>query len=101
MRKPRFFSPLGFDVQTYSDHKTPKIKLCSVIALKRYRNQKNLIHGREMATISKFGPQIFETYFKVFVSLYYARFLLSFSPFPVVIVEGPRLLLRRLIQVNT
>ena len=41
------FSPLGFDVETNSDHKTPKIKL----------------HGRVMATISKFSPQIFETYF--------------------------------------
>ena len=55
--------PLGFDVQTNSDHKTQKIKLCSVRALERYLNEKNLIHGRVMATISKFSPQIFETYF--------------------------------------
>ena len=33
---------------------------------------------------------------KVFVSLYYASFLTSLSPFPVVFVEGRRLLLRRL-----
>ena len=28
-----------------------------------YLNEKNLTHGRVMATISKFSPQIFETYF--------------------------------------
>ena len=61
-RKPRCSSPLGFDFQTNSDHNTEKIKLYSVRALKRYLNEKNLIHGREMAAISKFGPQIFETY---------------------------------------
>ena len=33
---------------------------------------------------------------KVFVLLYYARFLISLSPFPVVFVEGRRLLLQRL-----
>ena len=33
---------------------------------------------------------------KVFVSLYYWRFVISISPFPVVFVEGPRLLLQRL-----
>ena len=43
--------------------KPQKIKLYSVIALKRYLNERNLIHGRVMATISKFSPQIFETYF--------------------------------------
>ena len=57
------FSPLGFDFQTNSDHKTPKVKLCSVSALKRYLNSKNLIYGRVMATISKFSSQIFERYF--------------------------------------
>ena len=46
------FSPLGFDNQTNSDHKTQKIKLHSVRALKRYLNEKNLIHGRVMAMIS-------------------------------------------------
>ena len=30
-----FFSLLGFDIQTNSDHNAPKIKLCSVRALKR------------------------------------------------------------------
>ena len=53
-----FFSPLGSDVQTNSDHKTQKIKLYSVRALKRDLNEKNLIHGRVMA-------MIFETYFYV------------------------------------
>ena len=33
---------------------------------------------------------------KVFVSLYYARYLISLSPFPVVSVEGRRLLLQKL-----
>ena len=51
-------------MQTNSDHKTQKIKLCSVRALKRYLNEKNLIHGRVMATISKLSPQVFETYFR-------------------------------------
>ena len=32
--------------------------------IKRYLNEKNLMHGRVMATISKFSPQIFETYFR-------------------------------------
>ena len=58
-----FFSPLGFDVQTNSDHETQKIKLYSVRASERYLNEKNLIQcvGRVMATISKFAPQRFET----------------------------------------
>ena len=50
-------SPLRFDAQTNSDHKAPKIKLYSVRALKRCLNEKNLIHGRVMAMISKFSPQ--------------------------------------------
>ena len=58
-----FFSPLGIDVQTNSGHKTQKVKLYSVRALKCYLNEKNLTHGRVMATISKFSPQIFKTYF--------------------------------------
>ena len=62
-RKPRFFSPLGSDVETNSDNKTQKIKLYSVRTLKRYLKGKNLILGRVMATISKFSPQIFEMYF--------------------------------------
>ena len=56
-----FFSQLGFGVQTNSDHKAQKIKLYSVRALKRYLNEKKAIHGRVMAMISKFIPQIFET----------------------------------------
>ena len=65
-----FFSPLGFDVGTNSDH---KIKLCSVRALKGYLNKKNLIHGLVMATISKFSPQIFETYFSKSVFLLFSN----------------------------
>ena len=38
-----FFSLLGFDIQTNSDHKTQKSKLYSVRALKRYLIEKNLI----------------------------------------------------------
>ena len=62
-RKPRFFSPLGFDVKTNSDYKTQNIKLYSVRALKHYPNEINLIYGGVMATISKFSPKIFETYY--------------------------------------
>ena len=58
-----FFSPFGFDVKTNSDHKTQKIKLYSVRASKRYLNEINLIYGRVIATISKFSPRIFETYY--------------------------------------
>ena len=59
------FSPLGFDVQTNSDHKTQKIKFYSVRAFKRYLSEKNLIHGRVMATILKFSRLMFETYFSL------------------------------------
>ena len=39
---------------------------CRIVrALKRYLNEKNLIHGRVKATISKFSTWIFETYFKM------------------------------------
>ena len=51
-----FFGPLGFDTQRNSDHETPKIKFYSVKALKCNLNDKNLIHGRVTATISKFSP---------------------------------------------
>ena len=47
-----FFSFLGFNIQRNSDHETPKIKLYSVRALKRYMNEKSLTHGRVTATIS-------------------------------------------------
>ena len=56
-----FFSPMGFHFQTNCYSKTHKIKLYSVRTLKRHLNEKNLIHGRKMATISNFSPQIFET----------------------------------------
>ena len=68
-----FFSPLGFDVQTNSDHKTQKIKLYSVRAFKGCLNEKNLIHGRVMSTISKFSPQVFETYFGLFFTSLQAK----------------------------
>ena len=62
-RKLHFLSPLQFDFQTNSDHKPKKIKVYSDRAVKRYLNEKNLTHGRVMAMISKFSPQIFETHF--------------------------------------
>ena len=65
-RIPRSFSPVGFDVQTKFDPKSQKIKLYSVRASKRFLNEKNLMHGRVMATISKLSQQIFETYFNLF-----------------------------------
>ena len=40
----------------------PKKSSSTQPALKCYLNEKNVIHGRVMATISKFSPQIFETY---------------------------------------
>ena len=59
-----FFIPVGLDNQRHSDHETPKIKFHSVRALERYFDPKNLIHGRETSTISKFSALIFEKYFK-------------------------------------
>ena len=61
-----FFSPSGFEIQSVSAYRTSKIKFYSVRALKCYLNEKNLIHGRVTATISKFSPQIFETYFRLY-----------------------------------
>ena len=55
--KTSFFSPMGFDVQTNSGHKTQKIKLYSVRASKCFLNEKNLIHSQVMGTISKFSPR--------------------------------------------
>ena len=67
-RKPEFnFSPLGFDIQTNSDHKTQNIKLYSVRVLKRYLIEKNLIQGQVVATISKFSPKILKCTFKVHI----------------------------------
>ena len=39
----RLFCPLGFDIQTNSDHKTKIIKLYSFRALNPYLNEKNLV----------------------------------------------------------
>ena len=57
-----FFSPLGFEIQSDFDYRNTKLKFYFVRALKCHLNEKNLIHGRVTATISKFSPQIFETY---------------------------------------
>ena len=64
-----FFSPSGFEIQSVSAYRTSKIKFYSVGALKCYLNEENLIHGRVTATISKFSPQIFETYFRLYLRL--------------------------------
>ena len=55
----KFFGSLGFKIQSNFDLETTKINLHSVRALKRYLNEKNLIHGRETATIWKFSAQSF------------------------------------------
>ena len=49
----RVVSTLGYDIKIHSDQETPKIKFYSVEALKRYLNEKNLIHGQVTATVSK------------------------------------------------
>ena len=59
------FSPSRFEAQSVFYYRISKIKFYSVRALKCYLNEKNLIHGQVAATISKFGPQIFETYFSI------------------------------------
>ena len=61
-----FFSPSGFEIQSDFDYRTSKIKFYYVRALKCYLNEKNLIQGRVKATISKFSPQSFETYCRIF-----------------------------------
>ena len=53
--KFHFFNPLGFEIQSDFDYKYTKIKLYSVRALKRFLNEKNLIHGRVTVTVSKFS----------------------------------------------
>ena len=58
-----FFSPSEFEIQSDFDYRTSKIYF--VRALKCYLTEKNLIHGRVTATISKFSLQIFETYISV------------------------------------
>ena len=57
-----FFNPVGFDVQFLVTSPKNRALLRS---LKRYLNEKNVTHRRVMATISKFSPQIFETYFSL------------------------------------
>ena len=57
-----FFSPSGFEIQSVFDYRTSKFKFDCVRDLNCYLNQKNLIHCRVTATISKFSPQIFNTY---------------------------------------
>ena len=59
--KTSIFSPLGFDLYLNFCHKIKKPS-STQSALKCYLNEKNLMHGRVMVTISKFSPQIFETY---------------------------------------
>ena len=59
--KTSIFSTLGFDVYLNSCHKIKKSS-STQSALKCYLNDKNLMHGRVMATISKFSPQIIKTY---------------------------------------
>ena len=54
--KVDIFSPSGFEIQSDFDNKTSKIKFYSVKALKCYLNEKNLMHGRVTAMISKFSP---------------------------------------------
>ena len=54
-----FFSRSGFEIQSDLDYRTSAVKFYSFRALKCYVNEKNLIHGRVTATISKFSPQIF------------------------------------------
>ena len=68
-----FVSPSGFKTQSDFDYRISKIKFCSVRALKCYLNEKNLINGRVTATISKFSPQIFETYFNFVISEMYCN----------------------------
>ena len=68
-RKVRFLSPSGFEIQSVSAYRASNIKFYSVRALKCYLNEKNLIHGRVTATISKFSPQIFETYVRLYGKL--------------------------------
>ena len=53
-RKVQFFNLSGIEIQSVSAYRTSNIKFYSVRALKCYLNEKNLIHGRVTATISKF-----------------------------------------------
>ena len=48
-----FFSLSGFEIQSDLDYRTSTIKCYSFRALKCCLNEKNVIHGRVTATISK------------------------------------------------
>ena len=96
-----FFSPSGFEIQSVSAYRTSKIKFYSVRALKCYLNEKNLIHGRVTATISKFSPQIFETYFRLYGRLtarenytagssFFCKLYLRVFDFLSFILQGPQ-----------
>ena len=64
--KFNLFSPSGLEIQSdFFYYRTLKIKLCSARPLKSYRNEKNLMHGRVIATMSKISAHIFETYFNL------------------------------------
>ena len=60
--KLHFVSPLRFHMQRNSDQESSKIMLQLLRASKRYLNQKNLMHGRETATISKSSAHYFGKY---------------------------------------
>ena len=57
--KFHIFSPSVFEIENDFDYSTSKIKFYSVRAFKCCLNEKN----RVTAKISKFSPQIFQTYF--------------------------------------
>ena len=60
-RKPRFLVPWDMTLKLIliTKSQAPRSNQTS----KRYVNEKNLTHGRESLTISKFSALIFETYF--------------------------------------
>ena len=62
--KFNLYSPSGFEIKSDLYYRTSKFMFYFVRALKCYLNEKNLMHGRVTSMISKFSPQIFETYFK-------------------------------------
>ena len=82
--KFKFFCPLGFKIQSHFVLETTKIKLHSVRALKRYLNEKNLMHGRGTATIWTFSAQSLQTYSRwQFISIisYFRIFCIDKSMF--------------------
>ena len=72
-----FFSPSGFEIQSDFDYRTSKIKFYSVRALKCYLNEKNLIHGRVTATISKFSSQLLKRTLTLKLSLVRLRLYIT------------------------